>query len=38
MYKKIDAILATKHKKEEAIQKPFEEAFSARIFVPTDYV
>lgn len=37
MYNGIKIILATKHKKEIAIQKPFEDAFSAKIFVPSDY-
>lgn len=30
-------ILATKHGKENAIQKPFEDAFHAKIIVPQDY-
>jgi hypothetical protein len=37
MYNGINIILASKHKKEQAIQQPFEEAFNAKIFVPHDY-
>lgn len=37
VYQDIKIILATKHKKEEAIRKPFEDAFNAKIFVPDDY-
>lgn len=37
MYQDIKIILGTKHKKEEAIKKPFENAFRATIIVPTDY-
>ena len=37
MYNNIKIVLATKHKKEEAIQKPFEDAFNATIVVPSDY-
>ena len=37
MYKNIPIVLATKHKKEQVIQKPFEDAFNANIFVPEDY-
>lgn len=37
MYQGIKIILATQHKKEEAIQKPFEDAFNATIVVPNDY-
>lgn len=37
MLNEIDIILATKHKKELAIQGLFEAAFKARIFVPEDY-
>ncbi|MCX7124567.1 MAG: hypothetical protein NTU49_02190 [Gammaproteobacteria bacterium] len=37
IYNNTEIILATKHKKEEAIQKPFLESFEATIFVPNDY-
>jgi len=37
MYYNINIILASKHKKEMAIRKPFEDAFNANIFVPDDY-
>lgn len=37
MYSNIELILASKHKKELAIQKQFEDAFQAKIFVPSDY-
>jgi hypothetical protein len=37
MYQRIDIILATKHKKEDAICKPFEDAFKAKLHVPDDY-
>lgn len=37
MYQEIKIILATKHKKEQAIRKPFEDAFNATIIVPDDY-
>jgi hypothetical protein len=37
IYRDIDILLATKHKKEEAIKQPFEKAFAARIHVPEDY-
>lgn len=36
-YDKIKIVLGTKHRKEEAIQKPFEDAFKATIVVPNDY-
>lgn len=37
MYEGIKILLATKHKKEQAIQKPFEDAFQATIVVPNNY-
>lgn len=37
MYKDINIVLATKHKKEQAIEKPFQDAFQAKLFVPDDY-
>ena len=37
MYNNIRIILATKHSKEHAIQKPFEDAFNAHLFVPNNY-
>lgn len=37
MYQGIDIILATKHKKEDAIRNPFEDALNARIYVPDNY-
>lgn len=37
MYHNIEIILASKHKKELAIRKPFEDAFYAKIFVPDNY-
>lgn len=37
MYHNINIVLATKHAKEEAIREPFERAFAAKIFVPTDF-
>lgn len=37
MYKDITIIVATKHKKEEVIRKPFEDAFNAVVIVPNDY-
>lgn len=37
MYQDIKIILATNHKKEEAIRKPFEDVFNAKIVVPDDY-
>ncbi len=37
MLNNINIILATKHKKEQAIQVQFEEAFNANIFVPDNY-
>lgn len=37
MYEGVDILLATKHKKEQAIQKPFEDTFRAKIVVPDDY-
>jgi hypothetical protein len=36
-YESIDILLATKHKKEEAIRQPFIDAFNANIIVPNDY-
>jgi hypothetical protein len=37
MYDNIKILLATKHKKEDAIRKPFSDAFGALIDVPDDY-
>ncbi len=37
MYQGIDIILATKHKKEDAIRKPFEDGLNATLFVPDNY-
>lgn len=37
MYNNINIIVASKHKKEQAIQKLLEDAFQAKIFVPDDY-
>lgn len=36
-YNNIEIIIATKHRKEQAIQKPFEEAFNASLYVPSDF-
>lgn len=37
MYKNIKILLATKHKKEQVIQKPFQETFNAKIVIPENY-
>jgi hypothetical protein len=37
IYNKAKIILATKHSKENAIRKPFADAFDAQIVVPDDY-
>jgi hypothetical protein len=37
MYKCINIILATKHKKQDAIRKPFEDAFKANLYIPDNY-
>lgn len=37
MYKNIEIVLATKHNKQIAIEKPFQEQFNANFFIPNGF-